>query len=257
MADVIEGVDCDEKPLVVSISIYKPENYLFAVHNMFDIDYDNFNILELLYVNEDFSICTKIIAPLDQTVYSKIENLSEEFALLRENTDKVSQVLIESFSFESAFKSALYDDSMKMNTLSEQDVQLQLMSMPTYGVYSNENKTVRLNDFDDYTDYDKYLSAYETTYKNNVHTFTASGATNKASDDPIVNIIPKNLFKYRGIYSYIGKEYGFYIKTVQNYDNDNISDFIVFILKQFCHILDVTMMKSHPLLQFVLFFLAK
>lgn len=84
------------------------------------------------------------------------------------------------------------------------------------------------DDYDKYTDYDKYIDEYEETYKDKVHTFYGFGLNISVSDDPIVNIIPKNLCASRGTYSYIGKEYGFYVKTVQDYDEDNCSDFIVF-----------------------------
>lgn len=43
-----------------------------------------------------------------------------------------------------------------------------------------------------------------------------------SGDDPIVNIVPRELFNCRGDYLYVGKEYGFFVKTeaAENYSNN-------------------------------------
>ena len=85
--------------------------------------------------------------------------------------------------------------------------------------------------FDDYTNSDtllnmpsKTISEYKTDVSlyrstasietiNNQHSLTVEG------DDPIVNIVPKELFINIGDHLYIGKEYGFYVNTIAQSTN--------------------------------------
>lgn len=151
---------------------------------------------EQYLIKQGYSVITPSGNP--STVYDYIKRL-----------DKVIE-------WEHLFKSSMFD-VMETQALTEDDVQIELSSLPNYGTYANSNKTVRLNAYDKYTDYDKYIDEYEEIYKNKVHTFYGFGLNISVSDDPIINIIPKQLFVARGTYSYIGKEYGFYVKTVQDY----------------------------------------
>lgn len=227
IADVITDIDRPEDIGIVGAFVYPAGSYFNAKNEMFDIDYATTHILEVLYVNNDISICNKIIAPIDDVLFTSVKEFSEDFELNKENADLLTEILIQSLSFEARFKSSMFD-VMETQALTEDDVQIELSSLPNYGTYANSNKTVRLNAYDKYTDYDKYIDEYEEIYKNKVHTFYGFGLNISVSDDPIINIIPKQLFVARGTYSYIGKEYGFYVKTVQDYYDDNYSDFIVF-----------------------------
>lgn len=49
------------------------------------------------------------------------------------------------------------------------------------------------------------------------------------ADDPIVNIIPKQLFQNVGDYSYIGEKYGFYVSTFNNGSGNYNTTSIVFV----------------------------
>ena len=51
-------------------------------------------------------------------------------------------------------------------------------------------------------------------------------------DDPIVKIIPKELFERRGVYLHIGREYGFYVNTQKLEDNSNQSTVFVFDIEK-------------------------
>lgn len=47
-------------------------------------------------------------------------------------------------------------------------------------------------------------------------------------DNPIVQIVPRELFTHRGEYFYVGAEYGFYVDTRVNTEAGNISTVFVF-----------------------------
>ena len=64
-----------------------------------------------------------------------------------------------------------------------------------------------------------------TNYKTDVYPqFT----DNYTQDNPIVQIVPRELFTHRGEYFYVGAEYGFYVDTRTNTEAGNISTVFVF-----------------------------
>ena len=64
-----------------------------------------------------------------------------------------------------------------------------------------------------------------TDYKTDVYPqFT----NNYTQDNPIVQIVPRELFTHRGEYFYVGAEYGFYVDTRANTEVGNISTVFVF-----------------------------
>lgn len=85
--------------------------------------------------------------------------------------------------------------------------------------------TIRSGAYDSYTNADGIIHNYVSQYFDN----------NKISedivtDDPIVRIIPKELCFILGEHFYIGKEYGFFIKVVQDrlIPTDYAADVLVF-----------------------------
>ena len=48
------------------------------------------------------------------------------------------------------------------------------------------------------------------------------------TDDPIVQIVPKELFFIQGEHLYMGKEYGFFVNTVKTIGGDSYADVLVF-----------------------------
>lgn len=95
-----------------------------------------------------------------------------------------------------------------------------------------QSVTIEPGQFDEYTDSDEALSV-ETSdevfeikdYKQFVYPdFTE----NYTRDNPIVQLVPRELFAHRGEYFYMGKEYGFYVNTRANTQYGNVST--VFVL---------------------------
>lgn len=228
VADVTANNTSPQDTGIVGVFIYPIGTYIDAKNEMFNIDYTTSHILEILFVDSGGTTCTKIITPINDTFLNYIQDSSINFELSKNNTDVLSKTLIESFSFEYAFKASMYDSEMEPVKLSETSVQAQLRSLPNYGSFANSNASVNLHEYDKYTDFDRYIEEYDSLYKTKVHSLEALGSSFPANDNPIVYIIPRNLFVQPGTYSYIGKEYGFYVRTIQDYESDTISDFIVF-----------------------------
>ena len=89
------------------------------------------------------------------------------------------------------------------------------------------------SNYDAYTDSDYLFGGNEGysihQYKETLFKTTSSTSHNNtdgfelqaANDDPIVNIIPKEIFMNEGEYLHIGKEYGFFAKTFKNFNYEN------------------------------------
>lgn len=93
--------------------------------------------------------------------------------------------------------------------------------------YANEAQTVRCNAYDTYTDTDNCIEDYYLKYYGKYMTYYDANEMLVFNDDAIVNVIPRNLFITPGIYSYVGKEYGFFIKT-ENVGGETLSTYMVF-----------------------------
>ena len=86
--------------------------------------------------------------------------------------------------------------------------------------------------YDDYTERDEARmtatssQVFEITdYKTDVYPQFTDTYT---QDNPIVQIVPRELFTHRGEYFYVGAEYGFYVDTRANTEVGNISTVFVF-----------------------------
>ena len=224
VADMGSAVQDTNEIFVPALFIFPAGVKQISKQETFDIDTDNTSTVQIVYVDIDETVCTKIIAPIENLSFVEFLNLSTELELSKENTDEISKNLIESFSYEDNFKLRMHNSNETQNLTKSQ---VSAMSA-SYGNYSNSNKTVTCNAYDDYTDTDRYLKDYISTYRGNSYKYLSATGNIKYSDDPIVNIIPRQLFINRNTYSFIGKEYGFCVKTVQDSGNDNISNYIVF-----------------------------
>lgn len=80
-------------------------------------------------------------------------------------------------------------------------------------------------DYDDYTNVDGIIHEYESQYFGICET-----EDGKITDDPIIQIIPKELFFQFGRHLYIGREYGFFVNTTIDILNscDYAVDVVVF-----------------------------
>lgn len=91
-----------------------------------------------------------------------------------------------------------------------------------YDNYTNSdsllnNSTKNINNYP--TDTTLYRSTSNISRNNGVFSLSIS------DDDPIVQIVPKELFYYIGEHLYIGKEYGFFVKTIaESYDYKDAND---------------------------------
>ncbi len=224
VADMGSAVQDTNEIFVPALFIFPAGVKQISKQETFDIDTDNTSTVQIVYVDIDETVCTKIIAPIENLSFVEFLNLSTELELSKENTDEISKNLIESFSYEDNFKLRMHNSNETQNLTKSQ---VSAMSA-SYGNYSNSNKTVTCNAYDDYTDTDRYIKDYISTYRGNSYKYLSATGNIKYSDDPIVNIIPRQLFINRNTYSFIGKEYGFCVKTVQDSGNDNISNYIVF-----------------------------
>lgn len=225
MADVT-SVENPDDISVTGIFVYPVGSYLYP-NSTLDINYGDSNIIETLYLSSDFNTCTKIIASIDDDSFDYLSGLSELFELSRESTDELSEILIESYSFESTFKFSMYETAAEPKHLSEDDL-MTVFSTAANDSYVNSKQTVLRNSYDKYTDFDGILDDYVSIYQDKVHRYTGGGLPTESCDDPIVNLIPRALFVSRNTYSYIGKEYGFFVKTIQYRGTDNVSEFILF-----------------------------
>ena len=77
--------------------------------------------------------------------------------------------------------------------------------------------------YDEYTNTNGIINDYVSTYFGH-HTLNNGDIT----DDPIVQIVPKNLFFSLGQFLYIGREYGFFVNTT--IDSQNSADYCVDVL---------------------------
>lgn len=83
---------------------------------------------------------------------------------------------------------------------------------------TSKNKNHNYNNgenFDFYTDNDKFIRNYTDDYFGN---YLLEGS-NVISDDPIVKLVPKELMFVEGEHFYIGKEYGFFIRVFPDFAN--------------------------------------
>lgn len=76
--------------------------------------------------------------------------------------------------------------------------------------------------YDSYTDNDGIIHSYVDSHFGN---YQVNGFI---TDDPIVQIIPKNLFFIPGEHLYVGKEYGFFVNTIHTNAGDRYADVFVF-----------------------------
>lgn len=86
--------------------------------------------------------------------------------------------------------------------------------------------SIKANSYDSYTDSDGIILSYEDSYFHNCTLADKYTIT----DDPIVQIVPKDLCFIPGEHLYIGKEYGFFIKVVPDHivSADYAADVFVF-----------------------------
>lgn len=72
----------------------------------------------------------------------------------------------------------------------------------------------------------------------------------QSSDDPIIHLIPKYYFQTNGVYKKMGAEWGYYIKTYNDYNDNKISSVLLYDIntikktRRFNHIVSITPVLS-------------
>ena len=109
-----------------------------------------------------------------------------------------------------------------------------LLSKDTYAAGSSIDTPVEIyqGKYDDYTERDEAHTTATSShvfkiedYKTEVYSLFTTDYT---QDNPIVQIVPRELFTHRGEYFYVGAEYGFYVDTRVSTEVGNISTVFVF-----------------------------
>lgn len=194
--------------LIVADALNK-DNYIDGIYefklisnNVF-YDYLNFNslysekyVVEIIRTDSSTNLIKEFYIPNDNEVNKIIEK-----SLRINNNDSVFSNLITSINIENSYKSSL-PSIVPLNTISyTEDV-------------NNQNIL------------DHFLSTQSIDTPELV--MTSQNAYKKVVDHQIVNLIPKSKFTSVGTYTRSGTEWGFFLKTFNDYGNNMISSLLIY-----------------------------
>lgn len=223
VANIINDFEISSEDNIYEIKLIPMNsNYRFRISN---IDFNNYNVVEIVSKKND--VLEIIYTPVNTVTY---EDITERASLVNmEVENDITEFIKESINYEIYYKSKIYsyNTSTNVNNLVAPAFDIIDGTEGDNRDFANQNHTVIMGDYSEYADYDSSIKTYAEDYTQRLGHYN-SDTSEYYSDDGIVRIIPKELFRERGIYSYIGTEYGFYINTYQDVDQDNISNFIVF-----------------------------
>lgn len=146
-----------------------------------------------------------IVAPLTENIFLYFDSLSTSLCLGADDVSKRLKLSGKTYTY-GTFKNINYCETSNNSII------------PT------ALNSVSENSYDEYTDSDGIIKSYVSDHYGNC--YLEDGYT--VTDDPIVNIIPKELCFILGEHIYIGKEYGFFIRVVV--DSINTYDYAVDIM---------------------------
>lgn len=178
-----------------------------------------------LYVEDGsvYSIHIHYWVATENKLYNIMTSLTEEqFLYFVENatelclgSDAISQRLKTSGRVH---RHGTFDSQATSNSNNGDSILYNASVMPT------ALNTISANSYDSYTDHDGIIHSYASDYF--YEYYLEDGYT--ITDDPIVNVIPKELCFIPGEHIYIGKEYGFFIRVVV--DTIDVSSYAVDVL---------------------------
>lgn len=198
--------------------ITKNANYDYKITQTNGKDLNLYNTLEIITIPDKvLNIC---YIPLEKEDFNFLFKNAETINF-SENSELV-ECLKQSLSFEFMFKSHLASQRENTTALKTQDITRDFQNSNTY---CNKNNTVKYGACSEYTSTNSCIDQLK---KENKCFMGQIFNRKQFTDCPLVYVIPKKYFMTRGIYSYIGPEYGFYINTYQDTGNDNMSNFIIF-----------------------------
>lgn len=194
--------------LIVADALNK-DNYIDGIYefklisNTVFYDYLNFNslysekyVVEIIRTDSSTNLIKEFYIPNDNEVNKIIEK-----SLRINNNDSVFSNLITSINIENSYKSSL-PSIVPLNTISyTEDV-------------NNQNIL------------DHFLSTQSIDTPELV--MTSQNAYKKVVDHQIVNLIPKSKFTSVGTYTRSGTEWGFFLKTFNDYGNNMISSLLIY-----------------------------
>lgn len=192
--------DPDQTSNFAYIGLYIEDGPAYSIHVHYAVDVEN-----KLY---------NIKIPLTQEQFLFFTEDSAQICL---GADAVSQRLKASAR---VYTHGTFEDQTAYNSGGGDNVQYDA-SANTYAL-----NTVAANSYDSYTDSDGIIHSYVSDYLGDY--YLEDGWT--ITDDPIVNIIPKDLCFILGEHIYVGKEYGFFIRVfVDSFDTSGYAvDVLVF-----------------------------
>lgn len=191
--------DPDQTSNFAYIGLYIEDGPAYSIHVHYAVDTEN-----KLY---------NIKIPLTQEQFLFFTEDSTQLCL---GADAVSQRLKASAR---VYTHGTFEDQSTYNLSSGDNVHMMNGSANTYAL-----NTVAANSYDSYTDSDGIIQSYVSDYWGEYYLEDDWTIT----DDPIVNIIPKDLCFVLGEHIYVGKEYGFFIRVVV--DTIDTDDYAVDIL---------------------------
>lgn len=159
-------------------------------------------VMYVQYGVEETLILNNVKIVLDDSKFDYFDSLSAYKVL---GNDELSQRLKASAKI---YQYGAYEEEIIEETLQMQPKALSYISPNSYDNYTNTDGIIH-----------RYVSDYFAKGSSDDFTIT---------DDPIVQIVPKDLCFVPGEHLYIGKEYGFFIKVVT--DRTNKKDYAVDIL---------------------------
>jgi len=212
-----------DNKITVGIFIYKSNSgkYLNDEGRMFDYNFENENILELIQIeNNNRNKLFKKFVILTDEVFNCISNISTNLSW--DSAEKELEIIKESFSVENDFKSLMnnYNNSITFNH-EQLCAELSNNQFVNTQLYQNSY-------YDKYTNSSGLLNDYNEIYKSKEQNENYFNSAVSSWDNAIVNIVPKSIFKSNGNYSYIGLKYGFFARTFSGYKDDKKTEIIVF-----------------------------
>jgi len=213
--DYYKVVDTDGEVRFYQADVLKDEtqanNFVYiAIH----IENNTTYSIHVQYNAEDENKWYNVTAPLTDEQFSYFAQRATSLSI---GTDEVSQRLKSSAR---AYTQGSFEDS-------------EILQTNNYGSQANSGTAttfalnpITANSYDAYTNTDGIIRSYVSSYFGEY--YLEDGVT--LTDDPIVNIVPKELCFILGEHIYVGKEYGFFIRVMTDalITSDYAVDIMVF-----------------------------
>lgn len=190
--------DRNQSSNFIYIGIYIEEGPTYSIH--------------VQYMDDDGNKMYNNIVSLNNEQFLYFTEFASEICL---GTDDVSQRLKSSAKL---YTRGTFEDSSNGETNNVEDI------TNNSGATTLALNEIDANTYDSYTDSDGIINSYVSDYFGDF--YLDDGET--ITDDPIVNIVPKELFFIYGEHIYVGKEYGFFVRVVV--DTIDVDDYAVDVM---------------------------